>query len=148
MAERREGGDQQRQVNRTPKSANMNQVNLPSMSSHPTLQPFVGPSVIYHRPQPAPAPTAPQLPPIYRQNSDRPPPEFSSQQPKPTQLAQKQRKRKSANDQSPEIPVLDPQTGQPIKKRSRTTRSCDSCRCVLHTPLNMTSDKCPQSSEN
>ncbi|TIB04406.1 hypothetical protein E3P94_00313 [Wallemia ichthyophaga] len=128
MAERREGGDQQRQVNRTPKSANTNQVNLPSMSSHPTLQPFVGPSVIYHRPQPAPAPTAPQLPPIYRQNSDRPPPEFSSQQPKPTQLAQKQRKRKSANDQSPEIPVLDPQTGQPIKKRSRTTRSCDSCR--------------------
>lgn len=125
MAERRderEAGDKHRQAAHTPNASGNFQINLPSMSSHPTLQPFVGPSVIYHQP--------PQLPPIYRQNSNSQPLEFSSQQPKPTQLAQKQRKRKSATDKSPETPIVDPQTGQSIKKRSRTARSCDGCRCV------------------
>ncbi|TIB72849.1 hypothetical protein E3Q19_01767 [Wallemia mellicola] len=49
-------------------------------------------------------------------------------QPKPAQYSQKKPKRKSQTDASPDSSAVDQQTGQPIKKRQRTARSCDSCR--------------------
>lgn len=105
-------------------STNKPGIYLPPMASHPTLQTFVGPSASY------PQNSAERVPPIYRHLHDQPPPEFSSQQPKPVQYSQKKPKRKSQIDTSPDSSAVDPQSGQPIKKRQRTARSCDSCRYV------------------
>ena len=105
-------------------STNKPGIYLPPMASHPTLQTFVSPSASYSQN------SAERVPPIYRHLHDHPPPEFSSQQPKPAQYSQKKPKRKSQTDVSPDSSAVDQQTGQPIKKRQRTARSCDSCRYV------------------